>query len=282
MFAVKTSEKNAEKIKRPTDFIKKELPEFGPLKHYQLLGDVLILSIPKELQSEKERIAKVYAEALSAKSVLLRKGRIKGVFRTPSLELLYGTGTVTTHKENGILFRFDAAKIMFSGGNIDERIRMGKLRCEGEIVVDMFAGIGYFSIPIAVQAGAKKVFALEINPVSFEYLSENKELNSANKLKPILNDCLNFENKAVADRVIMGYFHNTLQFLPKAFEILKDEGIIHFHTLIPKKALISTLTKIKKIGERYEREILLMKANWVKSFSPHIFHSVLDLKITSR
>ena len=41
----------------------------------------------------------------------------------------------------------------------------------------MFAGIGYFTIPIAVHSNVKKIYAIEINPVSYNFLCENIKLN---------------------------------------------------------------------------------------------------------
>lgn len=40
---------------------------------------------------------------------------------------------------------------MFSSGNRSEKLRMGKLDCRDEVVVDLFAGIGYFVLPFLVK-----------------------------------------------------------------------------------------------------------------------------------
>jgi tRNA wybutosine-synthesizing protein 2 len=53
---------------------------------------------------------------------------------------------------------------MFSAGNAPERHRVAKFRCEGEVVVDMYAGIGYFTLPYLIHAGAQLVHACEWNP----------------------------------------------------------------------------------------------------------------------
>lgn len=55
------------------------------------------------------------------------------------------------HRENGILYSFDATKCMFSWGNLSEKLRMGNMACENEVVVDLFAGIGYFVLPFLVR-----------------------------------------------------------------------------------------------------------------------------------
>lgn len=86
--------------------------------------------------------------------------------REPSLEIIYGDETETIHKENGCLFNLDLSKVMWAKGNNNERLRIAKLVEDGEVVVDMFAGIGYFSIPIGVHSNAEKIYSIEINPNS--------------------------------------------------------------------------------------------------------------------
>lgn len=56
-----------------------------------------------------------------------------------------------THQENGIFYSFDATKCMFSSGNLSEKLRMAQLDCRDEIIVDLFAGIGYFVLPFLVK-----------------------------------------------------------------------------------------------------------------------------------
>ena len=77
---------------------------------------------------------------------------------------------------------------------------------KGEIVVDMFAGIGYFSIPMAVHSKPEKIVSIEINPESFNYLKENLRLNRVEDIiSPVLGDCSTAAPEGIADRVIMGY-----------------------------------------------------------------------------
>lgn len=54
------------------------------------------------------------------------------------------------HCENGIIYSFDATKCMFSWGNLSEKLRMSRLDCRNEVIVDLFTGIGYFVLPFLV------------------------------------------------------------------------------------------------------------------------------------
>jgi tRNA wybutosine-synthesizing protein 2 len=260
--------------------IPRHLKVFLP-KKWELLGDVLLMKLPLELEALKKEIARAYAEELQAKTVLRDLG-IEGDLREPKVELLWGNETETVHKENGVKFKLDCAKLMFSSGNIDERIRMASLVVDKEVVVDMFAGIGFFSIPMAVHSRPKNIFACELNPVAYQYLCENIHLNDVeNTVFPILGDNRDFEEEGIADRVVMGYLEDTHQFLPKALDLLKDEGgVIHYHEKCPNELMEERpLENVRKEVEKRERSIKLLGMRSVKSYAPGVSHVVLDVRI---
>lgn len=275
---------------------KEGIRKFFLPRKWELVGNVLILKIPKglkeekkniveiyakEIESREKRIAEIYAGALKAKTVVKDMG-ISGRCRRPRIKILYGNNTKTVHKENEIRFKLDVSKLMFSSGNIDERIRIAYLSNENETVVDMFAGIGYFSIPMAVYSKPKKIFAYDLNPDAYHYLMENINLNNVqNIVKPVLSDNRNADEN-VADRVIMGYLKNTKSFLSKALRILKHGGgIIHYHENYPNELLPETpFENVKKIANHQGKNVKLLNFRNVKSYAPGVSHVVLDIKVT--
>ncbi|MEM2954894.1 MAG: methyltransferase, partial [Candidatus Nanoarchaeia archaeon] len=184
--------------------------------------------------------------------------------------------TITIHKEQGIFYKIDVAKLMFAKGNINERHRLAKIAKKNEIVIDMFAGIGYFSLPLAKRV--KKVYAIEINPVSFNFLLENIKLNKLNNVKAICGNCAKIvpRLKIKADRIVMGLLPSPFKYLKGAFNASKKGTIIHYHCLIKrgkeKEEINNLFNKINKI-----KKIKMLGTIKVKSFSPSKDHYVLDL-----
>ena len=203
---------------------------------WQILGDIIIVSIPEMLENKKIKVAEALLSMYPKCKSVVRDFGIEGQFRQPKRELLLGSSTETVHKEHGCFFKQDVTKVMYSKGNLEERKRMSRLG-NGELIVDMFAGIGYFSIPMAVHSRPRKIISIEINPESFAYLKENIRLNHVEDIiSPILGDCSKLTPEGLADRVIMGYVGTTHHYLePAVMALKKSGGILHYHETVPEK-----------------------------------------------
>lgn len=280
-------------IETPLNQIKKLLSNEIPSElicclpdKWEKIGDVLTIKLNESLKIYQEKIGEKYAEILHCKTVLNDVGGISGTYREPKVGILYGSkNTETIHKENGIRYKLDLQKIMFSSGNMDERKRMANISNKNETVVDLFAGIGYFTIPMAVYSKPKKIFSCEINPIAYEYLCKNIVLNHVTSVvKPLLGDNRTTAPKNIADRVILGYINDTYRFLPTAIDCLKNNtGIIHYHDvfsneLIPEKPL----KIVQEIAEKYDTKAKLLKYKYIKSYAPGVSHIVFDVKIGER
>jgi len=157
-------------------------------------------------------------------------------------------------------------------------MRIVKLVQDDEIVVDMFAGIGYFTIPIAVHTNAKKIYAIEINPDSYFYLLENIKLNRVNNVLPILGDSMYVTPEGIADRVVMGHIF-CQDFLPVAISALKSDGYIHYHESVPEVIIQRPIERIKRACELLGRDVRIENFRKVKNYSPGVLHVVVDAYI---
>jgi len=248
---------------------------------WQILGDIIIVNIPESLDEKSLLIANTLLSMHPKCKSVIRDFGIEGQFRQPKRELLLGKETETIHREHGCLFKQDALKVMYSKGNLEERKRMGKLG-KGEIVVDMFAGIGYFSIPMAVHSKPEKIVSIEINPESFNYLKENLRLNRVEDIiTPVLGDCTTATPEGVADRVIMGYVGTTHLYLEPALRALKKTGgILHYHETVPEKLSDSRpQERIKKAAKALNRRTEVLGTHIIKKYSPGVLHLVVDARI---
>ena len=242
---------------------------------WKKIGDILILDDKFTVQSDKQ------LKELSVKhkvKTVMKVDHSHGTKREPVIKLLYGEDTETINKENGCLFKLDLKKVMWSKGNNNERIRIAKLVEDDETVIDMFAGIGYFSIPIGVHSNAKQVYSIEINPNSFHYLKENIKLNKINNITPLLGDCMDITPEYSADRIIMGYVKTTHHYLKVAIDSLNKGGVIHYHETVPEKLMDTRpINRIKEVAG--DRSVEFLKLNKVKKYSPGVFHVVCDARI---
>ncbi len=264
-----------ERVKKAVD-IPGTLKELLPSR-WERIGDVLLIKLPSELLEYKDIIGAGYARVLEVKTVALQ-GDIVGRTREPIIKVIHGTDTETIHLENRVKFKHDIAKLMFSSGNIDERIHMSKIDIRDEIVVDMFAGIGYFCLPMAVHGSPKNIYALEINPTALGYLKENCVLNDVGHIvRPWPGDNRDFTLDEKADRVVMGYLHDTWKYLPKALEFLGGEGIIHFHTLVEEGDITEGV--IMQLGKGSVGDAEIEDIRNIKSYAPRIYHIVADIDI---
>lgn len=251
---------------------------------YQKIGNIVILNLKKELWSYDTPIGKIILEKIpSTKSVFRRTGFIKTEFRNPQIKLISGVNnTVTFHKEHGIVYKLDVKEIMFSKGNLNERKRIVSEIKKGEIIIDMFAGIGYFCLGLAKFSEAEKIYAVEINSKSYEYLIENIKLNKVqNKIVPILGNAAIEVPKLgkIADRVIMGLLPSCKEYLKDAIKAVKENGIIHYHGIAKKGEDKKLFDDVKNAAEKERRKIKLIKKTKVKSYAPKVYHLVLDCQI---
>ena len=269
---------------RLRDYLAESIRE-APIEHLpshaKLIDKVALVRLREEIEGLKHEIGELILRFYNARAVYLVRG-VEGVERRPRLELIAGDPIrEITHREYGCIFKLDLTQLMFCLGNSFERLRVAGLTGEGEVVVDMFAGVGQFTIPVAVLGEPEKIYAIEINPLAHRYLLENVRLNDVgDRVEAILGDCREIAPRMLsgaADRVIMGYFGGTIEALRAALSALKPEGgIIHFHELARRGGEENLVKELLETAASHGFHARLLLWRRVKSYSRTRNHIVID------
>ncbi|NMB77509.1 MAG: methyltransferase [Methanomicrobiales archaeon] len=241
-------------------------PEYAG-RGYYVIGDIIVIHGNRPDPQEVRNLA----ERKKPRGILWREA-LDDITRTPRTEVLFGTCGDTEHHESGFTYILDPSKVMFSQGNRNEKNRMADLiRQAGdhERVADMFAGIGYFTIPMA--AAGSVVHAMEINPVACAYLRRNAVVNKLDtRIIVAEGDCRELIT-GTYDRIVMGHF-DSLLFLSHALRHVTPGSIIHVHTVGTFEDTIRTTVE----GAGFSCRIQVHK---VKKYRPHAWHVVHDVTI---
>lgn len=267
-------------------------------KKWHLIGHVILLQgIDPLLVPVIDQVGEAYltCRQIKGETVAVEEVAPHGELRVPTIRRVAGReDTLTKHVEDGVKYWIDPLVVMFSSGNGTERMHFRR-RVEltaGDLVVDMFAGIGYFSVPLCLGNVDKRknvhVYSLEKNPNSCRFLRMNVIENGVADMLTVLegdNREVGQELVGRASRVLMGYIPTPVQFIPRALSFLdrsKGGGIIHYHYtsteedrhLVPERDVGSAAASFG--GWTLHRVVVRA----VKSYGPRVMHYVGDCFLT--
>ena len=218
------------------------------------------------------------------KVVLAAVSGVGGEYRLKDLVFVAGERrTETVHKEYGSRLQVDVASVYFSPRLSTERHRIAELVQSSETVVDMFAGVGPFTILLAKKV--KKGIAFEKNPDAFRCLKNNIELNRLHNVEACFGNAKDLAPKfrGVADRVIMNLPHSAFNFLCDAVTMLSGSGgFVHYYDVKPENEFPRTIESVKEAVGRFDRTVERIRLKKVRSYAPRQYHVVLDIKISPR
>jgi len=253
---------------------------------FDQIGDIIVIRIPEHLLSKKKIIGETLLEKVStAKSVFYQSSNVEGDFRTRTLELVAGDNrTETEYKEYGCRFVVDVEKTFFSPRLSTERERIASLVQDGEIVINMFGGIGMFSILIAKNKKCT-VYNIDINPIASKLCEKNITLNKLGGEVISINGnatqiiTKRLENKG--DRTLMLLPERSDEFLESAIEATKNNGIIHYYSHIH----ADRKQDAPKLSEQHYLKLAKVKSEIINSkivraVGPRYYQTVVDVKIS--
>lgn len=240
-------------------------------------------------QKQEQEIWQIIARALRVDRLARQDKIATDMMRTSQVKMLLGNSGEVEINDFGVKFWLDVTKVMFSSGNVTERHRIGNIDMSGEIVVDAFAGIGYYSLPMLVRSNAEHVYACEINPNSIQALENGARLNNVSKRLTILNgDNLSTMKQvySMADRVHLGILPSSEKAWQSAINCLKSSGgKLHIHMNVEEEKIDDFVTycidSIAKLAKQLGREGIVSAEHVekVKWYAPRIRHIVIDLSV---
>lgn len=253
------------------------------------IGDIAVVEMPPELEAYQSIVGEAILKGnRKVQTVLAKEGPISGTYRLRGFAVLAGEPrTETIHKENDCQFHVDVAKAYFSPRLSFEHRRVASLVKDGENVVDLFAGVGPFSVQIAKNRQNVTVYAIDVNPDAVKYLRKNVRVNRViGKVHPILGDARQIVQSrllGVADRVIMNLPEKAIEFVDVACEAIKPSGgTIHFYSFIRKPDSVENLKTrlalaIQESGRNVEKNLF---SRFVRETAPYEWQAVLDIRIS--
>ena len=253
---------------------------------FDQIGKIIIVRIPDSLLSKKKIIGEtLLKEVKTAKSVFYQVSAVEGEFRTRKLEIIAGEdNTETEYKEFGCKFTVDVENTFFSPRLSTERERIANLIQDGEVITNMFAGIGMFSIMVAKKKKCT-VFSLDINPMASKLCEKNIELNKlTGNIISINGDASKIIKEQLmdkSDRTLMLLPERSDEFLESAINTTKNGGIIHYYSHIhaDKKSDAGKLSEEHFLQiTPIQSEILTSKI--VRAVGPRYYQTVVDVRIS--
>jgi tRNA (guanine37-N1)-methyltransferase len=262
----------------------------GFYNSFDIVGNIAITKLPDPSLMNADVVAQAILNCnRGVKTVLAQTSKVGGDYRLRSLTCIGGEDkTRTVHKEHGCTFAVDVETCYFSPRLSGERLRVAKLVQFGEVVVNMFAGVGCFSILIAKHVLTAKIYSIDINPSAFEFMQENVVANRAvEQVFPLLGDAkaiIETRLRGVADRVLMPLPEKALDYLPCAVTALKASGgWLHVHVFehatktecTPDKVRARIAEVLDVLGVAFEFGV----AREVRSIGPNWSQIVVDVRV---
>ncbi len=256
---------------------------------FDIIGTIAIIKIPESLASKRKLIADALIEEIRpVKSVFCQVSAIEGDYRLRKLELISGENSpITVYKEHGCTFKVDVINTYFSPRLSTERLRIAKLTEPNEVIVNMFGGVGTFSIIISRYNKSAKVYSIDSNPIAIDMCRQNIEINKLRgNVFPVLGDAeqeIHKGLKGIAKRVLMPLPEKAKDFVDAAISSLENgTGMIHYFCHVgadnKKAAVQNGIIDTSESFSKFDHTIRNVRV--VREVGPRFYQIVSDVMVT--
>lgn len=281
-------------------FDERDFPEaFKPIAHYSevvdlpdelrallptsldVIGDIALIRLPEELRDHGRAIGVAILKACRSVHCVFADEGVGGEFRIRRLRHLAGEDrTRTVHVEHGLRYAVDVSKAYFSPRLATERVRVTEKVKPGELVLDLFTGVGPFAIMIAKKREPAAVHAVDSNPAAFELLEENVRMNRAYRVRPMLRDAREaLDTVGKVDRLILDLPQSSPNFYLDALKAVKNGGTMHYYEIMEVVSLDERIGWLKSDAARAGISVEVVEITEVRTYSPVQKHYAVDINV---
>ena len=236
------------------------------------------------LGTKKKFAKKLLKEQKQIRTVLEKQGKVKGRLRKISTKYLAGEKTKEVlYRENGCVFRFNIDTTYFSPRLSNERKEVAsKIKKEDEVLV-MFAGVAPFSIVIAKNSKAKKVYSNELNKEANKYAKLNIELNNLKeKVELIPGDIKRVAGKLKDKKfnvIVMPRPQLKNSFLEQAFALSKKKTRIFYYDFCHVDEIGLIVERVKQEAKKFGKKIKILEIKKAGEIAPYKVRLRIDFRI---
>ena len=247
---------------------------------FDVVGDVAIMKIPDELMPYAAEMGRALMKVTPNIRAVFHDAGVKGEFRIRELTRVAGTGDAEViHRENGVRLKTDPSKVYFNPRLSAERARVAKSVRDGEVIIDMFAGVAPFGCVICRNAKPAMVYSIDLNPECQAFAEENVRLNRIKNLVPMTGDSTEIvKTLPKADRVVMNLPQMADEFLPDALGCVKPDGVIHMHKVLERDEVEQYESELSERMASRGTPIRIESCIELKNYSPTKGVYVFDIR----
>lgn len=252
---------------------------------FSLFGSLALVNFPDGTR-RKEKINfanEILKKNKSVKTVLEKSGKFKGRLRKQETKVLAGVKTKEVlYKENGCVFRFNIDETYFSPRLSNERKEIASLIKKNEEVFVGFAGVAPFSIVIAKNSSAKRVYSNELNRKANKYAKENIVRNKLqDKVELLPGDmkkvCSKLEKeKKKFDVIVMPRPKLKDSFLEDAFKISKKKTRVYYYDFCKVEDISEKVKMVEEEAKKSKRKIKITNVKNAGEIAPYKIRVRID------
>jgi len=246
---------------------------------FDVIGDIAVVKMPDDLIPYANAVGDAMLTTSSSLRAVFMDVGVKGDLRIRDVRMIAGYGaSETLYKEFGVTMVVDPVKAYFNPRLSTERMRVATLVKDGEVIIDMFAGIAPFPLVIAKHSKPSVIYSIDLNADAVELMERNITMNKVSNITAICGDSSRaIKELPMADRIIMNLPQIADAFLPDALSHLKTGGTIHMHKIMERDSsddiVAELVSRMRSIGYN----IRIDRMAELKTYSPTMSVYVLDI-----